>query len=282
MTASEAQSKMKLHETWNRRDGWYELTPAIAQGLLETASANRPLREARAARIAADITRNAWRVNGETIVFDERGRLLDGQHRLRACVLAQKPIVCYCIFGIPARLFSSFDQGMARNGFDIAALMEFPNAALVAATARLAIAYADGTLKGGFSGKLPNDQLRLYLERHRDALTGAGRMAVQHAKNLAHLMPTSHAAFMVYMTFEKEPARTAEFLEKVATGVGLHKGEPILVFRQRMIDLNASSATLPAHHRLAMLIKTWNAFRAKRQVLLLRFIDGEAYPQVEM
>jgi len=262
------------------RDGWKIISPAQAASLFEQRAKNRPLKEHRAQVIANEILAGAWRPNGETIVFDDKGRPIDCQHRLRACVLANKPIEAYCVFGIPAKFFASFDQGSARAGCDIAALMDFSNATTIAAVARLAIEYTDGTIAKTGQGKLSTERLRVYMDRNRDRLTNAVSAAMKHRNGIVKLIPISHAAFAYYMNAEAHAPQAETFLERLSTGAGLKKGDSLLLFRQRMTDIIGEKHKLRQTDKLALIIKTWNAFLADKTIAVLRWkSDVEAFPR---
>ena len=195
---------MKKVRKSDPRDGWYEVTPTEAQQMLDKRNKNRPLKERRAQRIAGEIGDGRYRENGETIVFNEAGKVLDGQHRLRACILANKPIVSYCVFGVADNVFPSFDQGQMRSGSDLAALMGFQYYAPVAAVARLAIRYADGTLATtGTQTAVSTEALRLYMKRNEDQLSESIEFVMKYRNGLCKLLPLSHVAFLHYMVAPK-------------------------------------------------------------------------------
>ena len=264
------------------RDGPYSIDPQLAIVMLDGGAPNRPLNDRRAQRFAAAAAAGTWRCNGETIVFDEKDRLMDGQTRLRAIVLANKPIETYCIFGVPYKFFPTFDQGAMRNGGDLAATIKFQNYNTVASVARMAIFYADGVI--GKTGQMPlaAERLRLFLDRHRDDLDAAVVAALRHRKGIWKLIPISHAAFAFYMTAGANRDRAQEFLEKLSTGVGLQKGDGLLLFRARMQDLIGHKHKLLQVDKLALLIKTWNAFIGKRPMGTLKWNrEVETFPRFE-
>jgi hypothetical protein len=51
---------------------------------------NRPYRRAIAMRYANEILRKKWRLNGETIIIDDKGNTQSGQHRLIGLVMAEE------------------------------------------------------------------------------------------------------------------------------------------------------------------------------------------------
>jgi hypothetical protein len=254
---------MKLVRKPHAKDGWYEITPLDAQELLDHRAKNRHLREFRAQECASDIAANVWRENGETIVFDEREHVMDGQTRLRGVVIAGKPITSYCVFGVPYKFFPSLDQGKSRGGSDLAGLMGFKNESAVAAVARLGILHAEKKmLSTGKQARIKNDRLRLYLDRNKERIGAAVRAAYERRNGIVKLVPISQAAFVYYMVSEVHPNEAGHFLDKLATGAGLQKGDALLLFRERMRNLIGQKHTLLSVEKLALLVKSWNAFIA--------------------
>lgn len=85
-------------------NGWgvaiTEVTPALAAAMLATNRAdNRNRRQTAYTRYADDIRCGRWRLTHQGIAFDRQGRLCDGQHRLFACVQAEKPFRSLVFFG---------------------------------------------------------------------------------------------------------------------------------------------------------------------------------------
>jgi len=62
------------------------ITPSDARALLEGSDGNRPISMIRVKRYADDMKRGRWRGGDSVMIVTGVGRVLDGQHRLRACV----------------------------------------------------------------------------------------------------------------------------------------------------------------------------------------------------
>ena len=60
-----------------------KITPHMAEQLLSVnADEQRNINKRRVDQYATDMAKGLWKANGEPIIIDERGRLIDGQHRL--------------------------------------------------------------------------------------------------------------------------------------------------------------------------------------------------------
>ena len=77
-----------------------EIVPAQAEQWLNTRQWQRSLDRALVLTYSRDIAEGMWKPDGNTIKFDSDGNLIDGQHRLEACVQADKPIVSLVVWGV--------------------------------------------------------------------------------------------------------------------------------------------------------------------------------------
>lgn len=99
------------------------LTPEMAVQFLERNQNNRPLSDLHGMRLARQIKEGKWRFNGDTIKISEDGDVLDGQHRLWACIEANMPIQTVVVNGIKRDAFSTIDTlRKMRSGADTIAL----------------------------------------------------------------------------------------------------------------------------------------------------------------
>lgn len=61
------------------------------------------------------MAQKAWKMNGEAIKFSNTGRLLDGQHRLLACVESGCSVRTLVIRGLPEDTQETMDAGKSRT-----------------------------------------------------------------------------------------------------------------------------------------------------------------------
>src|SRR3990167_203746 len=123
------------------------ITPALAQTYLENMAGNRPLSEGKTVEYGIIMERGQWRLNGETIKFDDHGRLFDGQHRLQACILAGKQFQTYIISGIKdPNAFVTVDVGKTRSHGDIFGIAGYPSVNNIAAATMIVYEYKNKLL----------------------------------------------------------------------------------------------------------------------------------------
>ncbi len=102
--------------TSSLQTGVAHITPELAKHLLATTNHdNRPLKPAHV-KMPVTAINDEWMLNGETIAFSKSGRLLDGQHRLTACVNTGKAFQTVIIKGIEDEAaFGTIDTGKPRS-----------------------------------------------------------------------------------------------------------------------------------------------------------------------
>ena len=76
------------------------ITPEMALAYLGNNHKHREIKASKVEKLAAAMQDDKWELNGKTIVFDKDGVLLNGQHRLSAAVLANRPLTTIVIRGI--------------------------------------------------------------------------------------------------------------------------------------------------------------------------------------
>ena len=79
------------------------ISPEMARRWLEVGNTrNRNMNMAYCERLARDMREGRWVLTHEGIAFSPNGRLLDGQHRLQAIILADLPVAMFVWFDVPA------------------------------------------------------------------------------------------------------------------------------------------------------------------------------------
>lgn len=118
---------------------------------------NRPLRPSVVSQYATDISAGLWNEDiseiDNALAISEDGKLINGQHRCQAVILADKSIYIWAYFDVPIEMYEFFDGGAKRSAGDI---IDLPNARNAAAVARVmyAIRYGCAPLLASINGKM--------------------------------------------------------------------------------------------------------------------------------
>lgn len=108
------------------------VTPEMAARWLEKNDVNRKLREHRCAFLARAIEDGKWVTTHQGIAFARSGRLLDGQHRLRAIILANTAVDVWVARNVPEEAFAVMDAGLPRKMYE--RLSSDPRRTMIATT----------------------------------------------------------------------------------------------------------------------------------------------------
>lgn len=94
------------------------VTPELAEQWLEANQDNRSIRLMHVRTLAREMTEQRWRASHQGIAFSDHGRLIDGQHRLKAIVMSDVPAMLTVFIGFPDEMFGALDRGARRKHAD--------------------------------------------------------------------------------------------------------------------------------------------------------------------
>ncbi len=253
------------------------VTPVMAEQWLEKNKDNRPTRDHHTKLLAKEMREGRWQLNGEAIVFDFNGNLLDGQHRLWASFEHGQTFETLVVRGVDPSSFQTIDSGMKRSAGDVLVKAGLAYGTLTAAALRLVHFYESGARDHLIVSRMSNAetlQMATRYPRIRDAVALVGPSAA-----LKGLCSLAALAAFTYFALEANEEVAKTFVASLETGEELKKGDPRLTCRNYFI--NTKQRGVRTHHRVqfALLIKAWNAHVTGRDVTQLKFVDGEEFPQ---
>lgn len=229
------------------------ITPEIATAWLEQNTHNRKMTPRIVSKYADDMTNGAWELTGDAIRFAEDGRLLDGQHRLAACLRAQVPFVSVVVYGLQSEVQDIIDTGKSRTAGDMLKLRGLVNANHTAATCRLLISYkAQLTYSQG--NRHSHTSIRDALERHPNITK-----SVTQCLGLPRGMPQAAFSFVHYVatTFLKAADDANEMIDVLKTGVPSYDGDPIHALRDKLLLADPKPSFDVAANTV---FRAWNAY----------------------
>ncbi|WP_431861355.1 hypothetical protein [Azospirillum sp.] len=249
--------------------------PAMARALLELNTSNRPASGPTLKKYEARM-RRGWKLTGETIIVSRKGVLLNGQHRLRACISSGRSFEVFLAFGIDDDAFAYMDIGKTRGAADIFSIYGVPNAAAMSAASLWVWKYQNtGMMEPASWLKPTHDQLYEFFKEHhglQKSYTAGHRFADNKVAPQA-IMTALH-----YLCSKVSRTIADDFFEKVATGIGLKKAaEPAAKLRKRLLDDKIGGRRLGDLYVGAYTVMVWNAMRQNNPVPLMRW-RGEQNP----
>jgi hypothetical protein len=248
------------------------ITPAKAEAYLAMSDGNRPIRPGRVRQYAADMKTGKWLLSGEPIIFNGTA-LINGHHRLRACVASSTPFESVVVRGVASQAYDVIDSGLARTMGDVLAQHDIGNANLTAAAARLYLSYQAGVI---------NDpqQVAILIGRQRIADHVVNNtelykwaLARHHASKAMKLNASAMVAFRLIIGQNDD--RLEPFCEGVLTGANLEVGDPRLTTRTWAMNCKVRTAS----YHLSGIIRGWNAYAAGAQLNQIKpWFSGSPFP----
>ena len=268
---------------WDSITGRVEtITPDIAKEMLGVNTNNRNISRQQVELLARTMAQQAWRLNGEAIKFSNTGRLLDGQHRLLACVESGVPFRTLVIRGLPEDTQETMDSGKTRTMANVLELQGRSNTKQLATVARSIYVSEQHGLEAACTNSMAptRNELLTFIE-NTPHLEDTLRQASLFYGKSNHLMSTSVAALLYWTLNEIDSDACERFFDMLATGANLNEGNPILVLRNTLFDINKRGAHSDRTSRrriVGITIKAWNKWREGATVKLLKFSPNEQFP----
>lgn len=268
------------------------ITPKQAAKMLEThqdvveksglVALNRIINDNTVTQYANDMKNGAWVPNGESIKTAKSGRILDGQHRLWACVQAGVPFKTLLVEGFEESevddVFVTTDIGRVKipSAFLTASGVQYGG--FVAPAARYILCY---NRHKSMTKKhmVTTPEVVRFGKDHSDRLVDSAAFIVKYQG----YAPGSILCAWHYLMFEKNQEEAAKFIVDLKDGAGLSKGDPVHAMRERLIQGKGSKThRINAQTVFALGLNMWNDRRkgVVRQVIKAPQLDYAKLPKL--
>lgn len=261
-----------------RSTTWETVTPEMALEYLATRDGKpqRPLRAVDVRKYSADMKAGRWLENGESLIFDTNGELVDGQHRLHAQLDAGVTMQWVVVRGVAPEVFQTIDRGKNRTAahlLDIAGLG--PDSTMIAAVSAALDRIEDGFMFGVFSDtRMASEAVLTYAMEHKDehALIRTYGNRVKKARLAS---PSSIVASITFLRRLVEDCdRLDAFFHRVVTGVHLDPNEIAYHLRNKLLGQRARG-DVDRFDMMGYCIQGWGLhLRGISRGLILRQTDG--------
>lgn len=254
------------------------VTPAHADGWVARHQAlqsrfdnplNRQVSERTIEKYATDMRGGTFGVADSAIVIAKDGRILNGQHRLLACIKSRVPFKTILFTGAPDEMFDVIDTGRGRNAIDLLNVAGFIDGKAISGIVRLVETYKRGILDGGklrSSAELvPNHAVKKFAIAHPEISE-----AVRESKSVRFLLRATPAGAAYFLFAEKDREAALQFFADLRTGVGMAANDPVLMLREHFIKLRGQRGTIPSADLLLRMVKVWNARCRGRNIGVIR------------
>lgn len=253
------------------------ITPEVAEKMLRKNTRNRPLNANHLADLCGRLQRGEWKKNGDSVRFNGT-ELIDGQHRLAACVKTGVSFETLVISELDCDVFDTIDTGKVRSAVDYFALQNVPSSVCLVAALRYLDWYnIDMPSK---QPKLSNTQVWDMYQRNPSIIE-----SVRAAGNYrTRLLSPALMAVCHYLFAQKDEVAADSFMARLANGYNLKEHEPLALLHQKLLDNKLSKAKLRPRNIMGLTITAWNAQRQGKSLRVLRFTEtgpaAQRFPKV--
>lgn len=265
-----------------------KVTPEKAQSYLESSPYNRVTHTTTriAQTYAAAMKRGEWKLNGESIIFDEENRLLDGHHRLIAVTIAGVPVTFSICRGVSREAFTTYNCGLRTNLGQILGMKGEKNCNLVQAIIGLNLNLEHtGRIRinnGGSSGSTRTVTSDFLLYQQDKASYDEAAEVACRLYSVGRVIKQSWIGGLYYFLTHFGRYKSAEvlpFFEALCrletSGITAADTLRSFIIRRRMSNMKIDDSYLGA-----LLIKSWNAYIRGREVRTIRYNpEIEEYPR---
>lgn len=214
------------------------ITPEVAKTLLnEYNEQNRPVSKINVSALVKQINENLWVLNGETITFNDMGNLTNGQHRLLSLIETGETLLFLVVTGLNYESFKTIDTGRKRQGSDILAIENIPNATAASAIVKFIYAFKNNkhSANRNSNRNLTNPELSDYLHSLPGDVFNSIKIGVSYNKKCDSLISSTNIGGFHYLFSEINPKLANEFFDKLCTGVNVEEGSPVIALRNKLI-----------------------------------------------
>jgi hypothetical protein len=223
---------------------------------------NRPLRGSKVTAYASDMKNSRWGLNGEAIIVDSNGVMINGQHRCEALIQSGSSIDTMMVFGVSEEAKHTIDTGIVRAAGDILQIAGYDYGTQVAALARLVIAYERS---GGESFAEANyiSKAEIHARSISDVTFREAVVAAQPYIRVAQTVaaPTIFA-FLCWVTRRIDAQASETYMDQIGKGTNLTETSPAFRVRNRLSSMNRNSRGA----KIEIGMRGWNAFRRKKEI----------------
>jgi hypothetical protein len=240
------------------------------------------------------IVEGKWRVTNDAVTLSADNRLINGQHRLLACIAADKPIDVSFMTEADEDIYKVIDNGVARSATMLLSGAGISYGALGASALRFLwiinnskMSPADAIVSldsGSNKRRCTPSELLETAEIYRDEFHDVCRRAQGNGPRFM-AAPIEIARIVLFYFFAKvsgaDTETVDEFLYQLSsTDSDLRSNSGPRKLRDDSLARRASRVKLPVAHTVALLTKAYNAYVDGRPIHRIAWSNGEEFPKV--
>lgn len=266
------------------------ITPELAEHYLKFNTRNRYNCKGNPETIksfAEDMKMGLWKLNGSSISFSDKDILLDGQHRLYACIMAGVPFTTLVVRGLPDDCFDTIDIGLMRKGGQLLQMHGVANYNMAAAgitryftlcrTNLLGVGPNISSTRLAALGKTKAQLVDFYKEHQ--GLVDEICTNFTNRKGLVILSTSTMVGLSLYLILEKghNKEKVFCFFSQLMTGENV-ENKTITLLRERLLKDKIGQDRMTGWAKNVILAKAWNCYILGKELNLLKASASETAP----
>jgi len=268
------------------------ITPIMAEKYLASnAGHQRNVAFSHLFHLRQQMENDQWMMTGEPIIFDVNGCLVDGQHRLRALILAGITLQFMVVRGVPFESFVAMNSGKSRSNGNIFAIHGVPNYNSAAAAVRVVLNYRRARAITRRDGKdVESGSLNSYVKASVSELIeeydkhpceyGQAIAIALACKKSAPVSAVAAVAAIALIDARHGIDEVLLFWDGFRTGANLESDDPILYLNNKMRDNAGSRNKMSQNMVITLMIEAWNRYVKGTSCKFIRIVGGSGCPEV--
>jgi len=259
------------------------ITPEMAKKILEKNTINRPMNKNNVAFLVSEICRNNFVYNGEPIIISKDGFLLDGQHRLQACIESGRNIEVMVVRDVEKETMITIDTGRARTAGDVMSLKNIDNARSVASVCKYIIKkfdtvsmYNDNNSSTKYVKiKISNSEILRFYNGNKDEIQELVQYSIRLVKHGVNILPAAQISAYIYLFSYEDHNCAIDFFRELITEAKLRDGTAAKLLRNKLLNDKISKMRLTKTHIRNLIIKSFRSYLNDKKIKILKLSDSE-------
>jgi len=245
------------------------ITPQIAEKLLEMSDKRhqRTINQKHVTFLAREMQKGNFAFNGDSIRQDSDGNIIDGQHRLAACVSSGTQFNTLFVKGLATNQISTINTGQRIRSYadvlEITHKKKYKYANQISASVRMII-------------KMQHNHLNISGAKDTNSYTSSTDF-LEFCDNHPEIFDFVENEMRIYANgdkliqaklflackwnLQKLNHRAAnKFFQLLSDGIGLNVDHPIYKLRKKLINYKLKKSRLTTKDIIQSIYRTWNAF----------------------
>jgi hypothetical protein len=260
-----------------------EISPEIAKKLLSITDSKvqRKFKRAHILSLSEDMKNGDFiNNNGDTIRQDCQGNIIDGQHRLAACIEANYTLKTIFVKGLQTDTIKTIDIGQKTRTFtdvlEINHRKNYKYANQITSAVKFIYrfnhsVYADGTESSG-KGRMNTNQFLKWIDKNPEIIDFIAETMLVVC-NGDKLIPASIFCGLKWILDKYNKTESDKFFQMLSDGIGIDKTSSIYLLRKRILSCkfgkNTKQNNMTKSELIFTIVKSWNYYLDGKKTTLM-------------